>query len=340
MSLYDYRSYSEEQISFYVFDDLRYQQNKRGEFNIYRYDTLSEAIAKFNELPHDMTTALGMHLDTYSELDLLHRREGENVLVSDYLNISKWRTSAAVHEALDTIIDTLKPEWQMDHKCIGESILIPLDRFDTTADKYFNDKNLLPQQRDMPWQKASPISAVTEAYVDGKGWVDFKEVFAAAQNFGYQNAYCPKVQKFNFNYEDTQGHRSQADIGALDLQILRERYMLQHGNAEERKHITDRMANEVADLTCALTSAEYPSYLDALKRDFISGDTTRAMEALAALKSSHTTNYTTAMCDRLITRMAGIPSRKRTLDHQIQNAGKNTSHEKDNQTHSQKSKER
>lgn len=116
MARYDNRTVSDDQHSFYVLDDLRFQKNpnrmNRGSFDIFYYDTLPEAMAKLKTLPDDMTPALGMHRDQMSELDLIHRRNGEYVLVTDYQNYSSWRTDPVVNASVDTLCAQLNVDWQ------------------------------------------------------------------------------------------------------------------------------------------------------------------------------------------------------------------------------------
>lgn len=101
MEVYDLRTVGADQMSFYVFDDLRWQQqtiNHRPGPHIYRYDTLVEAVSKYKELPSHMRTAIGVHLNARSELDIVHRYGDEAVLVTDYLNLPAWRHNDAIDQ--------------------------------------------------------------------------------------------------------------------------------------------------------------------------------------------------------------------------------------------------
>ena len=106
MANFDHRTVGEDWVSFYVFDDLRWQQRPQHSAeprtgpNIYRYDTLVEAVSKFKELPTHMRTAIGINLNAASELDIVHRFGEESVLVTDYMNLPAWRHNDAVNRVV------------------------------------------------------------------------------------------------------------------------------------------------------------------------------------------------------------------------------------------------
>lgn len=251
MALIDVRKKSEAEQSFYVVDDLRYQQNSirqgRGSFDIYRFDTLPEAIEKFREIPEDMTPAIGMHMSERSELDLVHRRNGESVLVTDYLNFPRWRTDCNVFDAIKELGDALNIEWQMNSKLIpGGTILIPYERnFERVPDRVFDNKNLAATKPTIYSNTPKPFSAINEAFAEGHGWISSSKLKKAAEDFGYQNPELLKVKQFNINYIDNKGSIGQADISPYDLEILEERHSILFGSEQERSSALRKLAEEL-----------------------------------------------------------------------------------------------
>ena len=255
MAQIDHRKDPNTDLSFYVLDDLRFQQNReisdRTSFDLYRFDTLSEAIGKLREIPAYMTPALGMQRGT-GELDLVHRREGEYNLVTDYQNLPAWRNDSHVLDAVRQVCETLVIEWQLHNGPFNSSVLIPLDLEDLTEgflpDTYFFDKDL---RAELPafWDKASPNTAINEVFAPGKGWLDYQSARKLAEQFGYANPHCLKVTRFNVNYAETANPRKtgQADISPKDLRLLMEKWHIREGNSYESLRATQRLADELSE---------------------------------------------------------------------------------------------
>lgn len=321
MGLKDFRTVSEDQMSFYVFDDLRFQQNQRGDFDIYRFDTLREALEKFRNIPADMTPALGIHLNARSELDIMHRREGEVHLVTDYKAYSDWRQSPHVLHAVNTACDELRPEWQMNSKCVGETVLIPLERsFERIPDPVFADKQLNPKPPRFYGNRPTPLSAINEAYVPNEGWVDFKDFFKRASEFGFHNPHCMKVQQFNINYIDSKGHTGQADVSPMDMQILWERYTFQHGEEYSVNTARDRLADEVAELLVQGPFQE--EYKESVRKDLREGNLQSVTEGLQTMRDYGDTDQQIAAAQRLLARVGSLSLSKPSLEHQMLSAFK------------------
>ena len=311
MSFYDYRTVSDDQVSFYVFDDLRYQQNRRGDFNIYHYDTLEEAVAKYRELDATMTTALGLHSSSIGEFDLLHRREGENVLVTDYLTSSRWRTNPDVLHAVSTLCDTFKIEWQSDRRCLDKTILIPLERgFERIPDRAFLDKSLRPATPTSYMSRPSVLTSINECYAEGRGWTSFHSLYSLIDRYGWESPHCVKIQRFNVNYTDSRGHTGQADVSPLDMQILMERHILQHGDDEAVKRATKRLAEEISELV-VVPGPDQAKYAATLCEELIKGNTHSAVEALKTMQSFGDTDHEIAEACRLLARVHSIEERER-----------------------------
>ena len=306
MNPFDQRTVDDSQISFYVFDDLRFQQNGRGRPVVYRYDDLSSALAKYLELPADMTSALGMHLNARAELDLVHRREGEHVLVTDYLNFPHWRNNPETLQSVAKLCDSLNIQWQMDSKCMpGMTILTPLESgFERIPDNVFAEKALLPKKPDLFQAKADPNTAINEAYVEGEGWVPYSAFRKKAEAFGFKDPHCVQVRQFNVNYQDRDGHTGQADVYPMDMQILQERYQLQHGDEYTVKRSIERLSEEVSELL--VKGPEQENYKQLLQKELSRGNFASTIDALDTMCNYGGTDQDIAAAYRLKARVHSL----------------------------------
>ena len=249
MANFDHRTVGEDWVSFYVFDDLRWQQRPQHSAeprtgpNIYRYDTLVEAVSKFKELPTHMRTAIGVHLNAASELDIVHRFGEESVLVTDYMNLPAWRHNDAVNRVVGHICEILNIEWQLDRHLLGATVAIPSARFSgfIIPDSYMSDKELVPREPERYGAKIDPYTAINEVFCEeGGGWIPLRE--AQAQGISFENPHLLKVSRFNVccktrptdkmsrAWDDGLHHM---DMSPLDLRILQEGYALRHGNQQD-----------------------------------------------------------------------------------------------------------
>lgn len=230
--------YIDKQLSFYVVENLRFQQDKSGGFNIKRFDKLSDAIVAFSEHPSNYTSALGMAFDN-GELDFVHRIQGMPAFVKDYKhNPARW-SNPLVERAIGEIISRLGIEYELDLDCFNKSILIPLqEREEKTINSYFMDKYLRPSKpegwTDPRWGSPNMYSkdhymhqeylhtAVNEVFVGGKGWMKgdkfLKKLNAMKE---YDTPERMKVMELNINYVDINGRIGQADIKPGDFALLK-----------------------------------------------------------------------------------------------------------------------
>lgn len=225
-------------FSYYVWDDLRCQE-KGVVRNLYYYDTLDQAIEKYLSLPEGMTPALGFS-DNHrsSELDLVHRKEGEHVLLRDFMDVTDTRFDLNIHEMCAELCEKLNIQWESDFM-LGNSILIPrsyaLNVTGPSAfyDPYFNDKRLDYLVYDEMLGLCIPrpgglVTAIEEAYLldEGKiGYVPFKEFMGMVNESrnGFLSEHRPRVNSFYINYIDAKGHFGGADVTPHTLRVLLER---------------------------------------------------------------------------------------------------------------------
>lgn len=313
MNPYDHRTRPNDHIHFYVTVDLDFALHGH-DYENHRFDTLDEAMAKYRELPESYTAALGMHIPGHNELDLLQRREGDNVFVADYLRYANWRTSPDVLNAVETLCQGFHIEWQYDSKLLGTLIQVPLEYHNGfVPDPAFNDKMLCPRQPLRYGQTANPITAINEGFLPGGvGWTDFETLHAEAEKFGYHNPHCVKVNFFNINYTDSNGHTGQADILPGDLRVLLDRYTLQYGEPEAVKKIIDRLADEISELM-VIPGAERDAYAKTLREELNAGRTENAVASLEAMRDYGDSEQNRKAATWLLARCIGLDARQKSL---------------------------
>jgi len=232
-------------FSFYVFEDLRAQQKGR-QSNIYFFDCMEDAIAKYESLPKGFTSALGFSSNERSnDKDLIQRRCGENVFIQDFLLSDLNRMDPRIHEMALEACDRLHVMWEADFM-LGSSILIPRE-YGTSPehgranyDPYFSDKrldfyaydNLVGKYLPM---KGGALRAMEEVFLlepcqgNGSGHLNAEALLACAgaSKDGYVLEDRPKVNSFYINYVDDHGRFGGADVNPCTMRALlaREKYL-------------------------------------------------------------------------------------------------------------------
>jgi len=324
MTRYDNRTVSDEQHSYYVFDDLRFQQNavrqNRGSADIFYYDTLEEALTKLHEIPEDMTPALGMHRSSMSELDLIHRRNGEYVLVSDYQNFSRWRTDPVVNATVNKLCTQLQVDWRMDSKCFRGTVLVPLERgFHRIPDKGTLDKCLHPKSPKYLQNTADPSTAVNEVFSPQQGWIPYAAAVKASEAFGFHDPNLLKIQQFNITYVDSHGKIGQRDVSPLEMNLLMERWKFQHGDPQLKADIAKRAADELDDFLFSAHITEHtqgaPDKAAAVSRissDILSENTTDIIRLLQDIRDDgHQSDAMIAQAHLHLARLEGFHNNMR-----------------------------
>lgn len=205
-----------DSLAFYVFDNLRCSQDRAGG-NVYRFDSLDDAVACYERMPKEWTTALGGSRSDLSELDLVQRRMGVDVLVTDFGNFPEWKADAQVQQAVGALVDRLGIGLMTDRSIVHGPVLVPLEERDPAGDRYLSDKRL--RLSDAAW----PASAINEAFVSGDGWLSLDELVKLSRDFGYNDPRCPVVTQLNVAYEADDGRIGQMDIAPREFGFLAER---------------------------------------------------------------------------------------------------------------------
>lgn len=223
-----------DKLSFYVVDNLRSMQDSGHSFKLTRVDTLDEAVKLYNSFPREYTSAIGGVLGR-GEIDLVHRKNGDDVLVNDFRFIERWNTPV-VDEAIEQLIADLRIRYESDVRTYGTTIVVPLQYGDARKlNSYFDDKYLLPDE-----DTTNLLSAVNEVYIEDRGWIDGYEFYKMLTNLNeYENPTRYKVQQFNVNYIDLDGRTGQADMLPCDFALIKEQ--------TEKQSAKKRSIDEIID---------------------------------------------------------------------------------------------
>lgn len=223
MTTHDYRADSDMtmSLSFYVFDNLRSQQDREGG-HVYRYDTPPEASALYQfirtEHPNWMV-ALGASINGTSEIDLVQRINGADCLINDYKQLDTWKDNPDVLRAIQETATRLKIDWQMDRSILDSPILIPYASSEQPLNPYMEDRSLRPSNPN------KPVTAIQEAFVEGEGWLSPNELRRASKTYEQEHHRCPKVSKVNVAYKTAHGRGGYVDITPSDFQHMKATYL-------------------------------------------------------------------------------------------------------------------
>lgn len=233
------------ELSFYVVENLRCQQDRTGRFKITRFEDLEDAITAYNALPKEYTSAIGGSLlggkFGVGEIDFVHRKNGEDVLVNGFRFSERWK-HPLVAEAIDTMIYKLHLQYESDVQIFGDkTVLVPLWRpEDKKLNSYFMDKYLRPKEgaeyevtrrwgdpamysANHPMHTEHLLSAINEVHLaDGGGWMKADEFFKKLHALReYDTPERMKISTININYVDLNGRVGQADIAPHQFALLK-----------------------------------------------------------------------------------------------------------------------
>lgn len=237
-------------FTFYIYNDLRAFQNKNPDgHTVQHFSDISDAISAFEKLPSKWTTALGVQISEHSALDLVQRREGEPVLIADYLRIPDYYGNSKVQELAGRLQAEWNIQWISDYRILNaHPLMYPVPpKLDFLRDPYINGKHLVP---DNPRHL---ISSVSEMYVQGEGWLPTGVVCEAASKCGYNNPHTPKVTLMHVRYADEHGTIRSGDLHPYQYLLLQERTKLM----EHDKAATKALAEAVEVFLYITNSSGY-----------------------------------------------------------------------------------
>lgn len=217
MAGFDFRTKPEtaDTMSFYIFDNLKMQESGEGG-NVYRFDTMQEAIIGWRMIQaehSDWRTALGGSVGGEREIDFIQVREGgANVLIDDFKRIDFWKDRPDVARAIEEFAAGPGIEWQTDRALLGDPILVPYAPESPSEDPFLADKALLPTNPE------DALTSVSEAYVQGQGWVDLNQLKQLIRDHGSNPDERPRVSRLNVAYETTgKGNVERGRTGYVDI---------------------------------------------------------------------------------------------------------------------------
>lgn len=212
--------------SFYVFDDLLFSQKRTDGGNVFRYDTVGEALEAFQGIraEHDgWRPSLGCNIGGAREIDLVQcRGSGDNCLITDYQKLSGFKDSPDVLGAIETALLELKVDWQVDHELTGRSVLVP---HEFEVGPY---ERRLPSLRLMPEDPEDVLTSIKEVSVKGLGWVSFREFCELVASPGKERGEAPKVTGFNVAYEarnPDNGSTGYIGVSPADFRMMKKEFL-------------------------------------------------------------------------------------------------------------------
>lgn len=216
--LHDYRTKPIDQWTYYVVDDLPTMAN------LYRYDTVEEAIAKYQSLPASSVSAIGSSIHDAREIDHIHRCDGKSVLVTDCDHMQPWVGNTEIQASIDKMIAYLNVQHQFSNifRPRFPSVIVDLERYrGNEMDHYFDDKLLRPEDPKFH------ISCVKEVYTEGKGWIPRDAFLKMLDNSKPGRPGEPAknifVDMLNIDYINHTGQCGQADISPRNFALLMEK---------------------------------------------------------------------------------------------------------------------
>lgn len=218
--LYDNRTKPNSQWTYYVVDDVPKMSN------IYRYDTVEEAIEKYKSLPSHLLSAIGSSIHDRSEIDHIQRREGTSVLVMDCERMSNpiWRESPEIQDSIDKMVAYLNVHRQFSNMFGYKypSVAVELERYSSKElENYFGDKLLRPEKPGVL------LSAIKEVCVEGEGWLKLNDFLEKLEQARPGRPGDPVkslfVDQLNIDYIDETGRCGQADISPRNFALLQQK---------------------------------------------------------------------------------------------------------------------
>lgn len=210
-------------FEFYVIDDLR----KQG-YHMEHFDNLNGALELFSSLDgsEGKMPTLGIQVGN-GGYDLIHRLNGENVLIRDYekgkyLSDDINSLSNEMREITQFLIDNGIVGYEYCHSVIPRnwlhtdmSVVTPIEP-DFVPDSYCEDKILKAGD-------GVPCTAINELFITGHGWVDFKDISLNDNIMKYTDNGLIKVERVNVDYVKSDklvGVDGQIDLSVHNFEVM------------------------------------------------------------------------------------------------------------------------
>ena len=204
-------------MTYYTVDDLR---PGRPGWDVRQFSALAEAITHYRTLPMDGVRVLGMADDAHAyELIrcvrlFLGDAQGEDVLAADYRRSGLTKKNAALKDALDICLESLRPRFLLEPER-----LIPVPQ----------RKKLRKELREaLLWQgyEGNYDSAIRTVFVEGAGWLSPQDVKKQRQ--------LPLVLRYRVDGMSKDGAYLSLELEPWEYDLLLEQTKNHYKNKEKR----------------------------------------------------------------------------------------------------------
>ena len=204
-------------MTYYTVDDLR---PGRSGWGVKRFSALNDAISHYRSLPMDGARVLGMADDAHAyELIRCVRlfpgdAQGEDVLAADYRCDGLTKKNAALKDALEVCLETLRPRFLLEPER-----LIPVPQ----------RKKLRKELREaLLWQgyEENYDSAIRAVFVGGTGWLSPQDVKKQRQ--------LPLVLHYRVDGMTKDGAYLSLEVEPWEYDLLLEQTKIHYKNKEKR----------------------------------------------------------------------------------------------------------
>ena len=204
-------------MTYYTVDDLR---PGRSGWNVRRFSALAAAIEHYRSLPMDGARVLGMADDAHAyELIRCVRlfpgdAQGEDVLSADYRSVGLTKKNAALKDALDICLESLRPRFLLEPER-----LVPVPQ----------RQKLRKELREaLLWQgyEENYDSAIRAVFVGGAGWLSPQDAKKQRQ--------IPLVLSYRVDGMSKDGAYLSLELEPWEYDLLLEQTKNHYKNKEKR----------------------------------------------------------------------------------------------------------
>lgn len=218
---------------FYTVEITRESWEKDALWNVKQHASLEAAIQQYRRISPLKERTLGIvelressppiSRDVEQRLDLVRclciypeEECGEDILVTDYRMIQRWKDNPQVQET----VKRLRAELSID-KMLYFDLVVSIPE-NERPNSFFVDKQLL---------YPDPLQSVDAAYIIGQGWLSASAYEQQIRYAGIGTRYIPFVEKYRVRYITRDGKTGMAEASLQDFAYLYE----QSKQACERK---------------------------------------------------------------------------------------------------------
>ena len=324
----DYRTKPESELTFYTISQ------PEGIFNIARYDTLEEAINKFNEVK-DLTSFAGIGISKYgrSELDIIHKKDDLYVLVTDYTRSDTFKCDREVREAVKNAIGKLGIVWEYNSTIFNSSVFSSLCVPCVVGNENILHNESVDNLSLDPEILNKTASSIERMYIsDKEEWLPLLEVMSLCRDGEH-----PKIESIEVKVEDIHTkEKGTITVSPQDYILMADNYLLSHVKGfplYETELAFDKLAGDLNDFMFDFDSYEYNDNLPAggeleaiedIAKDLKNGNVQPIIDQLSSIiEEGEIEANQLFQANELISRLKKIEpehTAKRDLEDKIKNA--------------------